>query len=253
MGSGPGARIGIVAVLMALAACTSSSPRAADGAGSSPTSSSPGAPAAPSASPSGDPGRTRPYAASVHRIGPRLAHRMRFSHRAGCPVPLADLRYLRMTYLAFDGSVRTGELVTHKGHADEVTEVFGRLYAAGWPLRRMVLVDDYRGDDDRSMAADNTSGFNCRRVAGSDSWSDHAYGGAIDINPLENPYVQPSGVEPPAGEPFAMLDRGAGARVPNGVIRSGDVVVRAFSRIGWEWGGDWAVAKDYQHFSSSGG
>jgi len=178
---------------------------------------------------------------------------MRFTHRDGCPVSLADLRYLRMTYLAFDGTVRTGEMVTHADHAEDVTEVFRRLYDARWPLRRMVLLDDYRGDDERSMAADNTSGFNCRRVAGSDSWSDHAYGAAIDVNPVENPYVQRSGVSPAAGRRFALLDRGPGARVPDGVIRSGDVVVRAFARIGWEWGGDWSGAKDYQHFSASGG
>ena len=117
----------------------------------------------------------------------------------------------------------------------------------------MVLVDAYGGDDDRSMAADNTSGYNCRRVAGTDRWSDHAFGAAIDINPVQNPYVQPSGVAPPAGRRFATLDRRAGADVPAGVIHADDVVVRAFARIGWEWGGDWTSAKDYQHFSAAGG
>ena len=194
-----------------------------------------------------------PYAATVRRIGPKLRHRMRFSYRAGCPVPLTDLRYLRMTYVAFDGSVRTGEMVTHEDHAEGVTEVFRRLYDAKWAVRRMVLVDAFRGDDDRSMAADNTSGFNCRRVTGSDAWSDHAFGAAIDINPVRNPYVQPTGVAPPSGRRYATLDRGAGARVPAGVIHSGDVVVRAFALIGWEWGGDWSRARDYQHFSASGG
>jgi poly-gamma-glutamate synthesis protein (capsule biosynthesis protein) len=112
----------------------------------------------------------------------------------------------------------------------------------------MRLVDDFRGDDDLSMAANNTSGFNCRRVAGTDSWSAHAYGAAIDVNPVQNPYVTRSSVAPPAGSPFAAIDRSAGASVPVGGIRAGDVVVRAFARIGWEWGGSWPTSKDYQHF-----
>ena len=102
----------------------------------------------------------------MRRIGAALAERMRTSHRPGCPVPLRDLRYLRMTYRDFDGRARTGEMVVHRRHARGVTRAFGRLYDAGWPIARMRLVDDYGGDDDRSMAANNTSGFNCRRVAG---------------------------------------------------------------------------------------
>ena len=85
-----------------------------------------------------------------------------------------------------------------------MTRVFRELYDAGWPIRRMRLVDDYGGDDERSMAADNTSGFNCRRVAGSSSWSAHAYGAAVDINPLENPYVTGGSVSPSAGRRFAV-------------------------------------------------
>ena len=203
--------------------------------------------------PLGQQRRAAPYVATVRHIGPALRHRMRFSHRAGCPVPLADLRYLRMTYVGFDGRAHTGEMVVHADHAEAVTEVFRRLYDARWPLRRMVLVDVYGGDDDRSMAADNTSGFNCRRVAGSDGWSRHAFGAAIDVNPVQNPYVQPSGVVPPAGRRFATLDRSAAAEVPEGVVRSDDVVVQAFARIGWLWGGDWSSAKDYQHFYAAGG
>lgn len=240
----------LLTLLLPLGACSSAQDTPLDVAGKTP---SPSQSLTPSASPTGDTGEVPTYSATVRLIGPGLRDSMRFSHRDGCPVPLADLRYLRMSYLAFNGSVRTGEMVVHEDHADEVTEVFGRLYDESWPLRRMLLVDEYRGDDDRSMAANNTSGYNCRRVAGSDSWSDHAYGAAIDINPVQNPYVQESEVAPPAGRRFATIDRTAGARVPDGVIRSGDVVVRAFAEIGWEWGGDWSGAKDYQHFSASGG
>ena len=258
MGSRPGVRTGILAFLLLLAACSSSPEQPPDDA-AAPSPSSPSSPsarsssAASSPSPSASSDERPPYAATVRRIGPALQHRMRFSHRAGCPVPLADLRYLRMTYVGFDGRAHTGEMVVHADQAEAVTEVFGRLYDARWPLRRMVLVDVYGGDDDRSMAADNTSGFNCRLVAGSDGWSRHAFGAAIDLNPVRNPYVQPSGVEPPAGRRFATLDRRAGAEVPAGVIRSDDVVVQAFARIGWLWGGDWSSSKDYQHFYAAGG
>lgn len=252
MGSRPGTRTGIFAFLLLLAACSSSPEQPPDDA-ARPSPSSPSSPAAasPSASESAD--EAAPYVATVRHIGPALRHRMRFSHHAGCPVPLADLRYLRMTYVGLDGRAHTGEMVTHAEHAEEVTQVFRRLYDARWPLRRMVLVDVYGGDDDRSMAADNTSGFNCRRVAGGDGWSRHAFGAAIDVNPVQNPYVQPSGVVPPAGRRFATLDRSAAAEVPEGVVRSDDVVVQAFARIGWLWGGDWSSAKDYQHFYAAGG
>jgi poly-gamma-glutamate synthesis protein (capsule biosynthesis protein) len=177
---------------------------------------------------------------------------MRYSHGPGCPVPLKDLRYLRLPYVGFDGRVRSGEMVVHKDFAEEVTEVFERLYDTRWPIRRMRLVDDYWGDDERSMAANNTSGYNCRRVAGSHAWSAHAYGAAIDINPVQNPYVIGSSVWPPAGRRFVAIDRSGLTRVPPGVIRAGDVVVQSFTRIGWEWGGEWSTSKDYQHFSTDG-
>jgi D-alanyl-D-alanine carboxypeptidase len=191
------------------------------------------------------------YSASVQPIGPRVRHRMRYSHRPGCPVPLTDLRYLRMTYMDFDGRAHTGEMVVHKDYAVAVTAVFERLYDARWPIRRMRLVDNYRGDDNRSMAANNTSGYNCRRVAGTHAWSAHAYGAAIDINPVQNPYLIGSSVAPPAGWRFAAIDRSADADVPLGTIREGDEVVRAFARIGWKWGGRWSTSKDYQHFSTA--
>lgn len=112
----------------------------------------------------------------------------------------------------------------------------------------MRLVDAYGADDHRSMNADNTSAFNCREVAGRPGvWSRHAYGRAIDINPVENPYVSGSHVSPPAGRPYAR-------RTPHrrGMIGPRSVVVRSFAGVGWEWGGFWAGTKDFQHFSASG-
>ena len=190
------------------------------------------------------------YTASVHPIGRRLRDRMKYSHHPGCPVALTDLRYLQMTYLGFDGASHTGEMVVHQKYAAAVVDVFHRLYEARWPIQRMRLVDDYQGDDERSMAANNTSGYNCRRVAGSDVLSAHAYGAAIDMNPVQNPYVTRSSIHPPAAAPYATIDRSAHARVPVGAIRDGDAVVRAFARIGWDWGGHWPAPMDYQHFTA---
>ena len=191
------------------------------------------------------------YTSSVRRIGATLAERMSTSNGPGCPVPLRDLRYLRMTHRDFDGVARTGEMVVHRRYARDVTLAFGRLYDVGFPIRRMRLVDDYGGDDDRSMAANNTSGFNCRRVAGQTTWSDHAYGAAIDINPIQNPYVRPGSIDPPSGRGFARVDRAGSAPVAAGVIHASDPVVAAFARIGWQWGGYWLSSKDYQHFAAS--
>jgi poly-gamma-glutamate synthesis protein (capsule biosynthesis protein) len=192
------------------------------------------------------------FAASVERITPLLRQRMSNSHHSGCPVPWRGLRYLRLSYVGFDGRSHTGELVVAAAYARDVIGVFRKLYDARWPIRRMRLVDAYGGVDDRSMAADNTSGFNCRRIKGSDEWSDHALGAAIDINPVENPYVTGSAIAPPGSRRFAALDRAADALVPPGTIRSDDVVVRAFASIGWEWGGSWSEP-DFQHFSAAHG
>lgn len=190
------------------------------------------------------------YTGTIARIDAGLRERMRFSHHRGCPVPVRELRYLRMSYVGFDGATHLGEMVVHERYAAAVVDVFRRLYDARWPIERMRLVDDYGGDDERSMSANNTSGYNCRRIAGRDVLSAHAYGAAIDVNPAQNPYLTPTGVHPPAGAAFAAIDRSAGAQVPPGVIRADDDVVRAFTRIGWSWGGAWRGPRDFQHFTA---
>jgi D-alanyl-D-alanine carboxypeptidase len=125
------------------------------------------------------------------------------SWHPGCPVPLRDMRLVRVSCVGFDDRAHQGELVVHRWYAGGIVRVFSRLYAARYPIRRMRLVDDYGADDDRSMAADNTSVFNCRLRAGSSTeWSQHAYGRAIDLNPVENPFVTPTHVSPPAGASY---------------------------------------------------
>ena len=175
-------------------------------------------------------------------------------HR-GCPVHISKLRLLELRHWGFDGEVHRGRLVVHRAEDRAILSVMKRLFMRRFPIRRMELIDRYGADDDRSMNADNTSAFNCRVVAGTSRWSMHAYGRAIDINPVENPYVSGTHVSPPAGEPYADRSRNAKDRSRNakGMIHRADAVVRAFRRkAGWEWGGTWSGAKDYQHFSSNG-
>ena len=170
------------------------------------------------------------------------------SWRPDCPVGLADLRLLKVRHWGFDGRVHRGRLVVHEDSARGLVRVLRRLFRLHFPIRRMRLVDAYGADDHRSMAADNTSAFNCRFVSGTRRWSEHAYGRAIDVNPVENPYADSDGyVSPPAGAPYR--DRSQRAK---GLIHRGGNVVRAFAAIGWEWGGYWSWPKDYQHFSATG-
>lgn len=193
-------------------------------------------------------GTQPPYRATVDRLDAATRRGMTgISWHRGCPVQLRELRVLHVTIWGFDRDAHRGELVVHRRWATELTHVFRRIYRARFPIRRMRPVDRYGGDDRRSMRADNTSAFNCRFVAGTTRWSQHAYGRAIDLDPVENPYVSGDHVSPPAGRRFAdrSLDR-------RGMVHRGDVVWRAFHRIGWGWGGSWSGAKDYQHFSATG-
>lgn len=169
------------------------------------------------------------------------------SWREGCPVHWRDLTYLAVTYWGYDGARHSGRLVVHDAVATDVREAFGQIYHARFQIRRIHPVDAYGGDDDRSMAYNNTSAFNCRRVSGTSVWSEHSYGTAIDINPIQNPWVKGSSVDPPAGRDWT--DRSS---VTPGMITDGDVVVRAFAAKGWKWGGHWQSSKDYQHLSLSG-
>ena len=170
------------------------------------------------------------------------------SWREDCPVSVDDLRWLDVVHWNDAGEVVDGAIVVHADHADDVTTVFGRLFDAGFPIHMMRPITEFDGDDVLSMSANNTSAFNCREIAGRPGvWSQHAYGGAIDINPLVNPWVRGNSVDPPAGAPFVDRDPSV-----VGLIVAGDVVTQAFADIGWGWGGDWASTLDYQHFSHNG-
>ena len=185
------------------------------------------------------------FAGVAHRV---TAADLPHSWRPGCPVSPNDLRRLELSYWGFDEMPHTGLLVVHASEADKVVGVFKRLYDKRFPIRRMEPIDVYGGSDDASIAADNTSGFNCRNAvaSGPPTWSQHAFGKAIDVNPIENPYVLEGDVLPPAGREF--LDR---RNVRPGMAVRGGELVAAFAEAGWSWGGVWANP-DYQHFSAAG-
>ena len=187
------------------------------------------------------------FRASIRTIDGATASAMiGMSWRRGCPVRISDLRRVQLTHWGFDRTRHQGELIVHKDVARSVVAVFHTLYSVRFPIRKVLRVDRFRADDDASMAADNTSAFNCRPVTGSTrGFSVHSYGRAIDVNPLENPYVKGRTVLPAAGTAFTNR-----ARVRPGMIRRGNRVWRAFTAHGFRWGGDWKSLKDYQHFEA---
>ncbi|MEP6909398.1 MAG: M15 family metallopeptidase [Actinomycetota bacterium] len=186
----------------------------------------------------------------AYTVAPVTRAQLPHSWHSGCPVSPSALRRVRMSYWGFGGHVHTGSIVVNQSAVDDVVIVFRRLYAARFPIRRMRPIDAYGGNDERSLAADNTSAFNCRYAVGPGArrWSAHAYGLAIDVNPVENPYLESGRVHPRAGR--AYLNR---SRVRPGMAVRGGVLVRSFATAGWQWGGRWQATPDYQHFSSTGG
>jgi hypothetical protein len=182
-------------------------------------------------------------------LSPSLrAQLRRTSWHTGCPVALDQLQYLRIAYWDFDHRPQLGEMVVNASAVRAVQGAFSRLFAARFPVRRMRLVDRYGGSDYASIQADNTSSFNCRDATGSSGWSEHAYGLAIDIDPIENPYVHANGTTShAASRPF--LDR---HDVRPGMAEPGGTLVRAFAAVGWGWGGRWPLPTDFQHFSVNG-
>ena len=188
-----------------------------------------------------------PFTHTVARVTPG---QLPYSWHPGCPVAPAQLRRLRVAYWDFDGRAHTGALVVNADAVSDLVHVFARLYAARFPIRRMRPIDAYRGRDEPSLEADNTAAFNCRYAVapGPKRWSAHAFGRAIDVNPVENPYLEDGRVHPRRGRAF--LDRSR--RRPGMAVRGG-LLVRAFAGVGWAWGGRWAGSPDYQHFSATGG
>ncbi len=184
-------------------------------------------------------------------IAPVTAVELGRSWHAGCPVGPAELRNVSVSYVGFDGRAYSGTLVVNRSVTADVRTIFRTLYVQRFPIHHIDSAARYGGSDPRSMAADNTSGFNCRYAvvaSGPKRWSVHAYGEAIDVNTVENPYIEGSTVMPRAGRAFT--DR---SHYRKGMAVAGGVLVRAFASVGWLWGGRWTASPDYQHFSRTGG
>ncbi len=184
-------------------------------------------------------------AAPAQPVHPVTAAELGASWHPGCPVGPEQLRRVEVDYEGFDGQPHRGELIVHRDLADEVIAVFGKLRRLHFPIAKMQPAQRYPGAaDELSMEDDNTSAFNCRGIPGSQRWSQHAYGRAIDVNPLLNPSVHQDGrIEPSTSGRY--LDR---HRDDPGLLHDGDAGVLAFTDRGWTWGGHWHNPKDYQHF-----
>ena len=172
----------------------------------------------------------------------------------GCPVPLSELRLLTVSHRGWRGKTRTGQLVVNELAARPLARVFRQLYALHFPIRHMRLADAYGPRRDRPRDGDVSGSFECRQAVpspctggrGTGSWSMHAYGLAVDLNPVENPYVGCGQSRDPKARRYR--DRSKHRR---GMVTRR--VVGAFRSIGWGWGGSWTGnTKDYMHFSSSG-
>lgn len=171
----------------------------------------------------------------------------RSTWREGCPVPPTDLRYLRVSFRGFDGLAHTGELIVAATVAEDIVGVFEQLWEANFPLEEMRIVTTADLDAEPTGDGNNTGSFVCRPVTGGSSFSQHAYGLAIDVNSFHNPYAKGTLVLPELAA--AYLDR---SNHRPGMLADGDVVVEAFAAIGWQWGGHWTTLKDWQHFSQNG-
>jgi hypothetical protein len=184
----------------------------------------------------------------ARKLSPALRRRITgVSWHRGCPVARGRLRYLRIAYHGFDRRVHTGQMIVNRSAVRPLKRAFASLYHSRFPIRRMRLVDHYGGSDYLSIEADNTSAFNCRRATGQSRWSQHAYGRAVDINPIENPYVANGRTTHRASRRYLRRSRHR-----RGMAYAGGALVRAFKRIGWGWGGTWSNPTDYQHFSANG-
>ena len=168
----------------------------------------------------------------------------------GCPVAPSELRSVKMSYVGFDGATHVGTMVVNEAVVTSVIRVFRLLYLAGFPIKEMTPESAYAGNDNAAAAADDTSGFNCRFAVapGPPKWSVHAYGEAIDVNDVQNPYIDGATIIPPSGA--AYRDRGD---VRPGMAVLHGTLVDAFATVGWYWGGRWTASPDYQHFSLTGG
>jgi hypothetical protein len=195
------------------------------------------------------------FHSSISPLSPAVRAQVRkTAWHPGCPVPLSGLRVLTVSYHGFDGHRHTGRLVVNASAAPPLARVFRKLYALHFPIRHLSIAAVYGPLRSRPRDNDMTGSFECRQAvpspcvggSGTGTWSEHAFGQAVDLNPLENPYVGCGQSRDPRARPY--FDR---SRHRRGMVTP--AVVRAFASIGWGWGGSWSGStKDYMHFSASG-
>lgn len=186
------------------------------------------------------------FESSIHRIGPWVRARMGRTWRPACPVGLGDLRYVRVSFWGFDHRPHTGEIIVHRRVARDVVGVFDTLFQARFPIESMRIAKPDDVDAPPTGDGNGSGGYMCRPMRKGSTWSAHAYGLAVDINPFQNPYRRGDLVLPELAR--AYLDR---SWMRPGMIRPGGVVTRAFADIGWGWGGSWQSPHDYMHFSAT--
>jgi hypothetical protein len=188
--------------------------------------------------------------AFISSVGRVSAAQLGATWHAGCPVGPNELRAVKMSYVGFDGTAHVGTMVVNESVVTSVIRVFRDLFDAGFPIKEMTPESAYGGNDNDAAAADDTSGFNCRFAVtpGPPKWSVHAYGEAIDVNDVQNPYIDGTTIIPPSGA--AYRDR---SELRPGMAVSRGTLVEAFAAVGWYWGGRWTGSPDYQHFSLTGG
>lgn len=191
------------------------------------------------------------FRGEVHTVS---AQRLGLSWRPGCPVPPSDLRLLTLSYWGFDGVGHYGELIVHRTVATKVVKVFRTLWNERFPIFQMRTAEQFLTPDDFDAsgrylerntieAANDTSSFMCRQTTGGTGWSEHSYGRAIDVNPVQNPYVK--------GWTVIPLNGRRDTAAPGTITATGPVT-RAMRGAGFVWGGTWRSLKDYMHFSTTG-
>ena len=168
------------------------------------------------------------------------------SYKKNCTVAWSDLRYLQLLHRNKDGKTQLGEMVCNKAIASKLITIFKALYEKNYRIERMVLIDDYDADDEKSMKANNTSCFNFRQVQGSKKLSKHSQGMAVDVNPLYNPFKDRKGKISPAGSEKYVNRSLKGTIFP--LIDTSDFCYKLFVQNGARWGGAWKTMKDWQHF-----
>ena len=195
-----------------------------------------------------------PFHSSIRPLSPHVRAQVKTAWHRGCPVPLSGLRVLAVTYHGFDHRTHTGRMVVNRSAAAPLARVFHRLYYLNVPIRHMSIANMYRPARSQPRDGDFTGSFSCRQAVpspcvggtGTGTWSEHAFGLAVDLNPVENPYVGCGQSRDPHSRPFFNRSRHRRGMVTARVIG-------AFGSIGWGWGGAWAGStKDYMHFSANG-